>query len=532
MAKVEVKEMLSKLSSLKKEYIVGFLLFLIITIIWVWGFNTSYFYNPDACGYAQMGREISNGNGFSTLQIFPRQVPFFQKKGYLEKENWPNLYLYPLPTIIDAFFYKITRDAIKAGVLQTGIFYLLSIPIFFILAIKLTNLNAAIVSTIFYAAHPLVFFSSYNGMSESSATFFLLAVFLTAFSGKLGTGRCLALGALCGLAYLARSQYFMLFPLVALFIWISEKGKSKFRSIIFLSVGSLIIVGPWFIRNTVVVGKPIFSFFNSRRLVLRALPQHSDLGLQLEAPVDNIEVFQKYGLAVTKKVLNNISAIVRLGFWAKCFGPHGILLLFLFASFIYRRNSRNKNYSIFRDGTVILILCNFLVASLVFHKPRFYVSLQPLIYLVCINEIIMLFNDFTFKHSQKLKIAVICGLVLFGSVRFYKVTMRHKNRPPSIRPAQNKSYEFIKKIASKNTIIVSYNSHKISLQVGCRTIKLPVFPADLLKINDRYLPIDYIVIPKKPSQEYGKFVKSDEFLRKFGLMKVLPEGSFLFERVP
>ena len=144
----------------------------------------------------------------------------------------------------------------------------------------------------------------------------------------------------------------------------------------------------------------------------------------------------------------------------------------------------------------------------------------------------MLFNNLTFKHSQKLKMAVICGLVLFGSVRFYKVTMRHKNCPPQISAAQNKSYEFIKKIASKNTIIASYNSHKISLQVGCRTIKLPAFPIDLLKINDRYLPIDYILLPKRRSPEYDEFVKSEAFLRKFRFMKVLPERSVLFGRVP
>lgn len=527
--------MSDKLSGLKKEYVIGFLLFLIIAIIWVWGFNTSGFDCPDAYDYAQMGREISNGNGFSTLQIFPRQIPFLHKKGYLERENWPNLHRYPLPTIINAFFYKITKDPIKAGVLQTGIFYLLSIPIFFILAVKLTNLHVAIVGTIFYAAHPLIFVSSYSGITESPAVFFLLAVFLTAFSGKLKRGRCLALGVLCGLGYLARSQLIILFPLAALYLWINQQKKLKFPRIIIFLVGFSLIVGPWFIRNTLVVGKPIFSFFNSRRIVLKSLPRHSDIGLQLEAPVDTIAVFRQYGPAVTKKVLNNISAIVRLRFWANCFGPDSILLFFLFASFIYRRSFRNKNYIIFRDGTIILILCNFLVVCLVYHNARFYVSLQPLIYLVGINEMIMLFNGFTFKHSKKLKLVVICGLVLFGSVRFYNVTMRHKKRPMSISASETESYEFMKKIASKNTIIASRISHKISLQVGCRTIRLPVFPVDLLEINDSYLPIDYVLLRRGLSKEYAdykKFIKSEAFLNKFRFVKVLPDGSGLFKRLP
>lgn len=528
--------MFRRFSSLKKEYIIGFLLFLIITVTWFWGFNTSYFYQPDAYDYAQMGREISNGNGFSTLQVFPRHIPFLDKKGYLQKDNWPNLSRYPLPTIVNAFFYKFTKDIIKAAVLMSGIPFLLSIPIFFILAIKLTSLNTAIISTIFYAVHPLIFESSYNGMTESLATLLLFSVFLISFSGKLARWKSLAVGILCGLGYLARHQYVMLLPLVALFIWISEKGKSKFRSIIFLSVGFFIIVGPWFIRNTVVAGNPTFSFFNSRRLAVDTFPRRSvsdsDLALRLEAPVDTIEIFRKYRLPITKKVFKNMSDVLSLTFWADCFKPDGILLVFLFASFIYRRHSSNKNYSIFRDGTVVLIFCTFLIACSVHHVPRYYVSLQPLIYLVSINEIIMLFNNLTFKHSQKLKIAVICGLVLFGSVRFYKVTMRHKNCPPQISAAQNESYEFIKKIASKNTIIASYNSHKISLQVGCRTIKLPAFPVDLLKINDRYLPIDYILLPKRRSPKYDEFVKSEAFLRKFRFMKVLPDRSILFGRVP
>ena len=364
----------SRLSSFKKEYIIGFSLFLIITVTWFWGFNTSYFYHPDAYDYAQMGREISNGNGCSTLQIFPRQIPFLYKAGYLRKENWPNLSRYPLPTIANAFFYKITKDAIKASVLQTGIFYLLSIPIFFILAIKLTSLNTAIISTIFYAAHPLIFESSYNGMTESLATFLLLSVFLISFSGKLSGWRCSVMGILCGLSYMARTQLILLFPLAALYIWVRQKGKPKFRSIIFLSVGFFIVVGPWFIRNTVVAGNPTFSFFNSRRLAVRALSQRSvsdsDLALQLEAPVDTVETFRKYGLPITKKVLKNMSDVLSLAFWASCFKPDGILLVFLFASFIYRKHSSNKNYSIFRDGTVVLIFCTLLISGSVYHVPR------------------------------------------------------------------------------------------------------------------------------------------------------------------
>ena len=79
--------MLNKLSESGKQYCIAVLLFLITTTIWVWGFNTSYLTRLDAHDYAQMGREISEGNGFSTLQTFPRHIRYFHERGFLEEEN-------------------------------------------------------------------------------------------------------------------------------------------------------------------------------------------------------------------------------------------------------------------------------------------------------------------------------------------------------------------------------------------------------------------------------------------------------------
>ena len=114
--------------------------------------------------------------------------------------------------------------------------------------------------------------------------------------------------------------------------------------------------------------------------------------------------------------------------------------------------------------------------------------------------------------------------------------MRHKDLPPSVSAAEKESYEFIKRIASRNTIVASDFSYRIALYAGCRTIRLPVFPVDLLKINDSYLPIDYVLINRRmaPSYEYanyGEFIRSEAFLKKFKFMRMLPDGSVLFRRL-
>jgi 4-amino-4-deoxy-L-arabinose transferase-like glycosyltransferase len=350
-------KMLSKSCTFRKEYILGFLLFLAVTAIWVWVFNTNSFTKPDAFDYAQMGRELGDGNGFSTLQIFPRHIPLLYRKGYLEKENWPNLYRYPLPTILTAFFYKITNNIIKAAVLQSGIAFLLSIPLLFILATRLTNLKVGIISIIFYAADPAIFTGSYEAMSEPMAAFLLLWLFLIAFLGQLSPWKCFAMGIICGLSYLNRAQFILLVPLAALYIWISFQKKKKFTGFALLLVAFLLVAGPWFIRNTVVVGEPAFSFSTSRNLAKGSSLVHSDLEMQLDAPVETFEVLKIYGKSVAGKVLNNLSAVVRLKFWSANFSPKGsIFLFFLFASFIYRRHSANRKYDSFRNAAAALIL--------------------------------------------------------------------------------------------------------------------------------------------------------------------------------
>jgi 4-amino-4-deoxy-L-arabinose transferase-like glycosyltransferase len=529
----------------KKEYIFAFLLFLIITIIWFWGYNTSYFATPDAHDYAQMGRQISDGNGFSTLQIFPRHVSFLDKIGFLRKENWPNLHRYPLPTICSALLYKITNDIVKAAVLMSGVPFLLSIPVLFLLAFKLTDLKASVLCTIFFASHSLIFESGYNGLSESLAAFLLLLLFLMTFSGRLSIWRCLALGILSGLCYLARTQLIAALPIVLLFIWISEQKKQRIHSIGLFIIGFLLITGPWFARNILTVGKPVFSFVNSRALVLETIHKksdlqnqliHTDLEMQLEAPVDTTEIFKKYGPAITKKVFHNILAIFTLKFWSQDFPTEAIFIFFLFAASIYRRHSGNKNYDFYRYGVILLFFFSFLIISLLDHVVRLYIPLIPFIYIAGINEILVLFSNLRFGFLRKFKYIVFCGMLLFGLFKFYNVTMIHKHRPSPISTPEKSSYEFLKQTASRDSIIVSNTSHRIALYVGCRTIRLPVFPADLLKINDSYIPIDFVLINRRMSRNYqysnyNNFIKSDAFSQKFKFVRTLPDGSLLFKNL-
>ncbi len=131
---------------------------------------------------------------------------------------------------------------------------------------------------------------------------------------------------------------------------------------------------------------------------------------------------------------------------------------------------------------------------------------------------------------------VIFALIAFGVFRFYNTAMIHKSSPPFPSAINKKSYEYLKQVTTRDSVIVSDISYQISTFVGCRSIRLPVFPADIIKINDNYLPIDYILISNNISpsyiySDYGTYIRSNVFLKRFKLMKILPDASALFTRI-
>jgi len=537
--------MSGRFSSFKKEYTAGFLLLTAAAVIWQWGFNSSYFTNPDAFDYAQMGRQLADGKGFSTLQVFPKHIRYLHETGYLQKENWPNLYRAPLPVVLNAFFYKLVGDIVKAAVLSSGIFYLLSVLVLYILAIKLTNFWTAVVAVVVYVSDRFVAISSYNGMTESLAAFLLLCLLLLYFSGKLSIAKCFLVGITCGLGYLARSQFVSVIPTGILLVWLGLEKKDVARGFVLLLVGFLIAAGPWFIRNAALTGNPCFSFFNSRRMVLQIRPVHSDIEMQLDGPVGTMDAFSEYGAAVVRKVLRNISKIFSFTFWAYSFSSASPFLFLFFASCIYDRNPTGKSYALFRGVTALLILCNFLLVCLVLHDIRFWVYLRPLVYIIGINEALRLFGRFRLRYARQLNLIVFCGLLLFGVFRFYSVAAAHKNRPSPVSPPEGRSYEFIKRTVRPDTLVACDAAYKVALYACCRSVRLPAFPGEILEINDEYIPIDYVLIspsvfrhrpPNTPSlyetyADYADFVKSEEFRKEFKLVRILPDGSALFKRL-
>ena len=146
------------------------LFFVAAAVLWAATFTTARFEKRDAYDYAQLGRQIHSHQGFSTRQIFPRYVPYLAEKGYLHAEQWPSLHrAHPALPVVSAGIQLVIPDPIEASVVATGLFFVLSVPLLFLLAVRLTDLKTASLATLTFLSDPRLVRAAYDGMTESLA---------------------------------------------------------------------------------------------------------------------------------------------------------------------------------------------------------------------------------------------------------------------------------------------------------------------------------------------------------------------------
>lgn len=542
----------------KRNALVMLLFFIAVGIVWIVGYNGNYFVWPDAYDYAQMGREIRAGHGFSTLQVLPGHIPFLAEKGYLEQEHWPNLSRFVLPTLTNAFAQLFTSDAVAASIVQSGLWYLLSVPVLFLLTLRCTNMTVASLSTLFYVADPHIFESSYNGLTETLASFLILCVLLVVFVCRDGNLKWLLAGALCGLCYLARTNLVYVTPLIAVYALRPQKRPWQFAAGGLVLLSSALVVLPWCIRNQVVTDSPSFSFSTAGALGWDAAP--GTPFIRLHEPADVPSMLQKHGPAIrTKTVKNAIENVISLTFWDKMFSKRGwfypvdrkkqgiyIPFIFFFFLSLFRRTAKTEElYRLLKWCCLMLLLGGFLMNCMANHWPRYYVPFRPLILAVGMCELVSCLRRLGSAKVRSIVSAVgISLLAVIGVYQYYAVYMAHQEAPdlnktwPVLREEDRKAYELVKELTSNKAVIASDISPEVCFVTERRSLRLPQNPKELLEIHDRYIRIDYILIGRQINtwrlnygsyKTYPDFLSSPQFLDRYEIEKDLPNGAVLYK---
>ncbi len=504
--------------------------------LWLMLFTTDRLVQRDAYYFAQLGRQIRLGHGYTSGQIFPRYIPYFQERGFLHDGEWPSLHRYPVAPTVAALFQLLLSDEIVAGAAQSGIFFLLSVPLFFLLAARLTSLHVATLASVFFIGCPQVWRSSFNGMTESSAIFVLLAIFLVGFHPATRAGRgggWLLLGGLCGLAYLARTQLLILWPLCLVQALALARGYRLASVMRFLAAASL-TVSPWLARNYLVTGNPFFSFLTSRALTAKsAVFSSGSIDLELHAPIEMSAVLQAYGDQIAAKVWAHLwPNLVNPLFWWEMLGVYCLALPLALLGNLIRKPSLSGSFLLFERAALILVLANFFLVSTTYHKPRYYEAVTPFLIIILIARfwwlIGLLGRRATMARHRAAPIFFVLLLVL-GAVRGLTTFIEHKTVPDR-DPADRRSFEVLRQTLDAQAVIISDLSLEITLFTGRRTVRTPRDPLEVLEIDRDFIAIDAVVLSPRIRRRYRRLLESEAFRRRYGVREELPNGASFYRR--
>lgn len=527
-----------------------------------WGLHCSsaHVTNPDALDYAQMGSELAEGHGFSTRQIFPMQVRWLAQQDLLDAAHWPNVYRFPLPTLVYAGFLTLIPDPVWAGVAQAGFFYVLAAPLLFLLACRCGGVLAAGFAVLLYLADPLLLESGLNGMSEALALFLVLLAFTLAVQAEDKFWIWPVLGSVCGLAFLARTNLVFLAPLAAMLALIEGRRKDGLkgnlkRAGLVLGV-ALIITMPWLVRNQLVAGNPLYSVATVYNLSAEAIPE--PLIYRLDAPAETGAMLREYSPQIATKVWRQLfENALAPGFWAEMLAPRsgfypadredrswlGLLWLALCFAGLFAGNRRLR---ILSTGLLISLTATFLLFCLVFHLPRFYVPFRPLLYIGASAAILASLRRFAPQPWRMLGYGIVMLLAAAVAAQGWFVHAAAQSPPdpesqhfPPLQPIDRLAYAAAAKKVPEDAVIASDMSTEIAALAQRRALRLPHPPGDLARINARYLAVDWLILGRRVLtwrkaysgyRAWAGYAGTGEFASAWRFAGELPNGWRLYQR--
>lgn len=234
--------------------------------IWKTGVSSA-----DQLEYAQLARQIWRGEGFTTKFIYPQTLVKVPELPH------PNLARPPLYPLLVAGAYSVFGCNDVTPVLVSFLLYLAAAGLVYAFARRYCARWIAVLAALAFAAQPLVYVAGASALAG-----LLGAVLLTGAVWLILERRALfAAGVLFALAYLSRYHLLALTPFLAAAAGWPREGRWP-RVIGFLA-GFLLAASPWWIRNTLLTGSPLYSVISNELLHYTATYPEQTLYGQTEA---------------------------------------------------------------------------------------------------------------------------------------------------------------------------------------------------------------------------------------------------------
>ena len=230
---------------------------------------------PDAYDYAQMGRQLSEGAGMTSLQAFPYILGWLEASGHDTAPPWPILWRFPLPVFARALSFQWFGATDTAALMPALWFSVLTAPALFLLGNRLGGPLGGLLAAALWIASPSQRQFALSGLTEPGAALLAITITGAALFARDGDGwrRSLWLGAALGVGFLHRTNLLALAP-VACAIAASAPGlerKERLARLGAVASAALLVASPWLLRNALLFGDPLLNLTSDRGLLRLAL---------------------------------------------------------------------------------------------------------------------------------------------------------------------------------------------------------------------------------------------------------------------
>ncbi len=202
----------------------------------------------DEIEYAEVGRRLASGRGFTTGIIYPIEI------GWGVDAEHPSLLRAPLWPALLSLVFRIAEPGPISVQLTSAAAFVAGAVVSFALATRLAGVAVGAVAGVAVATCPDVVLYALFGGTEALFGLWIVVCFALLATGAHGFW----IGAVCGLAYLTRFNGGLLLPMACLLLlW----RPNRWRAPTACALGFVAVAGIWWTRNALVTGDPFFSLY-------------------------------------------------------------------------------------------------------------------------------------------------------------------------------------------------------------------------------------------------------------------------------
>jgi len=215
--------------------------------------------DANAMDYAQVAQNLAQGEGFTTNFIKPISLT---RNASLARH--PDLTYPPIHPWFTSLVMRVIGTNDRAAALASGIPFLLTVPLVFVLTGWFFDRRTAWLATALHFTNIEILHYAISGLEVCLLSLWLLVLFMVLYQyarrTDLQPALAGAVGLLIGLLYLTKYIWVVVLIPVLIYLYYSTEDRARFRTLLVVVVVFAVVISPWCYRTYQVSGNPFFTW--------------------------------------------------------------------------------------------------------------------------------------------------------------------------------------------------------------------------------------------------------------------------------